>query len=113
MLLVALATPGAVLAHAFPDHSDPRVGHTVEVSPSEVRIWFDGAIEPVFSSMKVEDASGKRVDRDDAHVDPSDQRLLEVSVAALAAGAYQVEWSVVARDGHRTEGKFTFRVAPH
>ena len=112
MLLVALSIPGSVLAHAFPDHSDPRVGHTVDASPPEVRIWFDGAIEPVFSTMSVEDANGTRVDRDDAHVDTSDETLLEVSVAPLAAGAYQVAWSVIARDGHRTEGKFPFRVEP-
>lgn len=113
VLLVALSLPGPVLAHAFPDHSDPRVGHTVDVPPSEVRIWFDGAIEPVFSTVKVEDANGRRVDRDDAHVDASDQTLLEVGVTPLTAGAYQVEWSVIARDGHRTEGKFPFRVEPH
>ena len=113
MLLIALSIPGLALAHAFPDHSEPRVGHAVEASPPEVRIWFDGAIEPVFSTMKVEDANGRRVDRDDAHVDASDETLLEVSVAPLAAGSYQVEWSVVARDGHRTEGKFPFRVEPH
>ncbi len=112
MLLLALCAPGSALAHAFPDHSDPRVGHSVEASPSEVRIWFDGAIEPVFSTMSVEDASGKRVDRDDAHVDPNDRTLLEVSVAPLPAGPYEVAWSVVARDGHRTEGKFPFRVGP-
>jgi len=110
MLLVVLWLPGAALAHAFPDHSDPRVGHSVQGSPSQVRIWFDGAIEPVFSTIEVEDATGKRVDRGDAHVDPEDTTLLEVSVAALPAGPYEVEWSVVARDGHRTEGKFPFRV---
>jgi methionine-rich copper-binding protein CopC len=113
MLLIALSIPGSVLAHAFPDHSEPRVGHSVEASPTEVRIWFDGAIEPVFSTVKVEDVNGRRVDRNDAHVDTSDETLLEVSLAPLPTGTYQVEWSVVARDGHRTEGKFPFRVEPH
>jgi len=110
VLLVLL--PQSALAHAFPDHSDPRVGHSVAASPATVRIWFDGAIEPVFSTMKVEDAAGKRVDRGDPHVDAQDATLLEVSVAPLPAGSYDVEWSVVARDGHRTEGKFPFSIAP-
>lgn len=104
--------PGRASAHAFPDHSDPRVGHTVPQSPPEVRVWFDGAIEPVFSTIRVEDASGKQVDRADAHVDTSDETLLEVSVPPLPAGSYQAVWSVVARDGHRTEGRFPFRVEP-
>jgi methionine-rich copper-binding protein CopC len=111
-MVLGLVFPGTVLAHAFPDHSEPRVGHTVDASPPEVRIWFDGVIEPVFSTMSVEDASGKRVDLNDAHVDGNDQTLLEIGVAPLPAGLYEVEWSVVARDGHRTEGKFPFRVEP-
>ena len=110
--LLVLWLPGSALAHAFPDHSDPRVGHSVAASPAAVRIWFDGAIEPVFSTMKVEDATGKQVDRGDPHVDAQDATLLEVSVAPRPAGSYDVEWSVVARDGHRTEGKFPFSIAP-
>jgi methionine-rich copper-binding protein CopC len=108
-----LALPAIATAHAFPDHSDPRVGHTVEQSPPEVRVWFDGAIEPVFSTLRVEDAAGKRVDRGDGHVDAQDDTLLEVSVPTLAAGDYRAIWSVVARDGHRTEGQFPFKIEPH
>lgn len=106
--LLAMAAPA--WAHVFPDHSDPRVGHTLAAPPPAVRIWFDGAIEPVFSTLRVEDAERRRVDRDDAHVDPADRTLLEVSLPPLPSGRYQVFWSVVARDGHRTEGSFPFRV---
>ena len=109
LVLVLVSTPLAAWAHAFPDHSEPRVGHAVE-APRSVRIWFDGAIEPVFSTIRVEDGDKRRVDRGDARVDPQDSTLLEVSVPALAPGRYQVFWSVVARDGHRTEGSFPFRV---
>ena len=110
-LLVAMlaSVPLAAWAHAFPDHSEPRVGHTVD-PPRSVRVWFDGAIEPVFSTIRVEDGTKRRVDSGDAHVDSGDSTLLEVSVPALPAGRYQVFWSVVARDGHRTEGSFPFRV---
>ena len=110
LLVVALAcAPLAAWAHVFPDHSEPRVGHTVD-PPRSVRIWFDGAIEPVFSTIRVEDGDRRRVDGGDGHVDPGDDRLLEVSVPPLPPGRYQVFWSVVARDGHRTEGSFPFRV---
>lgn len=105
---VAAAAPA--WGHAFPDHSDPRVGHTVDAPPPAVRIWFDGAIEPVFSTLRVEDGDKRRVDRNDARVDPADRTLLEVSLPPLSPGRYQVFWSVVARDGHRTEGSFPFRV---
>ena len=112
-LLLAAAlwpAPRAAWPHAFPDHSDPRVGHTVDAAPAEVRIWFDGEIEPVFSSIRVEDANQQRVDKGDGRVDARDKTLLEVSLPALGPGKYLVFWSVVARDGHRTEGRFPFRV---
>jgi hypothetical protein len=109
-IAVALAlSPAGVSAHAFPDHSEPRVGHSVE-APRSVRIWFDGAIEPVFSTVRVEDGDKRRVDRGDARVDPKDRTLLEVGLPVLPPGRYKVFWSVVARDGHRTEGAFPFEV---
>ena len=49
-IAVALALmPAGVSAHAFPDHSEPRVGHAVD-APRSVRIWFDGAIDRHFST---------------------------------------------------------------
>ena len=96
--------------HVFPEHAEPQVGATVTISPTSVRIWFDGALEPVFSTLRVQDASGKRVDKGDGHVDSSDPTLLEVSLPSLPPGTYRVIWSVVARDGHRTEGDYTFTI---
>jgi copper resistance protein C len=74
------------------------------------RIWFDGEIEPVFSTIRVEDGNGRRVDGGDARVNPKDNTLLEVSLPTLPSGRYKVVWSVVARDGHRTEGSFPFQI---
>lgn len=113
LLLVAaalLVAPSSGWAHAFPDHSDPRVGHALDASPPAVRIWFDGAIEPVFSTIRVESADQQRVDKGDARVDPTDPTLLQVSLPPLPSGRYRVFWSVIARDGHRTEGDFPFRI---
>ena len=106
-----LLAPVAAWAHAFPDHSDPRVGHTMDVAPASVRIWFDGDIEPVFSTIRVESAGGQRVDKGDGHVDATDRTLLETSLQpGLGTGKYRVFWSVIARDGHRTEGDYAFRI---
>jgi copper resistance protein C len=111
-IAAALAlTPAAASAHAFPDHSEPRVGHAV-VAPPSVRIWFDGAIEPVFSTIRVEDSEKRRIDSADGRVDAKDPTLLEVSLPPLPPGRYHVYWSVVARDGHRTEGSFPFQIEP-
>ena len=111
LLVLAVVAPAVSAdAHAFPDHSDPRVGATVDRSPPLVRIWFDGEIEPTFSTARVEADDRRRVDQGDARVNPRDGRLLEVAVPPLTPGRYRVYWSVIARDGHRTEGDFRFRV---
>lgn len=105
-----LLTASAAWGHAFPDRSEPRVGSTLGEAPSEVRVWFDGEIEPVFSTIRVENGDKQRVDGGQGGVDPQDGRLLQVKVPPLPPGTYRVFWSVVARDGHRTEGDFPFRI---
>jgi methionine-rich copper-binding protein CopC len=110
LALAAVLAAASAWAHAFPDHSEPRVGSTVPTPPGVVRIWFDGEIEPVFSTMRVENADRQRVDKGDARVNAQDSRVLQVTVPPLASGRYRVFWTVIARDGHRTEGDFPFRV---
>ncbi len=110
LLLILWALPELSFGHAFPDHAEPRVGSTVAAAPPRVRIWFDGDLEPVFSSIVVHDAQGGTVDKGDGHVDAADPKLLEVSLPPLQSGTYRVLWNVVARDGHRTQGEFTFTV---
>ncbi len=97
-------------AHAFPDHSEPRVGAKLQAPPEAVRIWFDGLLEPAFSTIEVHREDQQRVDKEDGRVDPSNPMLLEVSLPLLPAGRYRVVWAVVAVDGHRTEGDFSFTV---
>jgi len=107
LLAIVPSAIGPAWAHVFPDHSEPRVGRVLDAPPPAVRVWFDGQIEPAFSTLRVEDAAQHRVDRNDARVEGN---LLEISLPPLPAGRYRVYWSVVARDGHRTEGSFPFRV---
>ena len=118
--MILLRAIGAVLAaclvvqahaHAFLDRSEPRVGATVSAAPGELKLWFTQEIEPAFSTVKVLDAKGKRVDKADARVDLADRAVLRVSLEALGPGVYTVVWRVVSVDTHVTEGDFTFQVA--
>jgi len=97
-------------AHAFLDHSDPKVGSTVTNSPAVIKIWFTQNIEPVFSTVEVQDAKGKQVDKKDMHQDDKDKSLLIVSVPKLPDGTYTVIWHVVSVDTHRTQGRFQFTI---
>jgi len=98
----------SVWGHAFVSRSEPRTGATISESPPHVRIWFDGPIEPMFATISVENREQRRVDKGDGRVSPRDARLLEVGLPPLAPGRYRVSWSVIARDGHRREGDFSF-----
>jgi methionine-rich copper-binding protein CopC len=107
-LLLLVVRPG--LAHVFPDHSDPRVGSEIKSSPPTVRIWFDGEIEPIFSTLQVQDSTGKEVSLKNERVNEKDPSILEVSIPSLPPGKYSAIWKALARDGHLTEGKFSFTV---
>lgn len=109
-LALAAAAPLAC-AHAFPSNSSPHVGATVAAPPTAVKVWFDGEIEPVFSTLVVKNAAGQQVSSGKGQVDAKDHTLLETALAqGQPAGTYTVYWSVVAIDGHHTEGHFDYRV---
>jgi copper resistance protein C len=108
-LAAALALlPSAVGSHTFVARSEPRAGETIGEPPSRIRIWFDGPVEPMFLDIRVESGEKRRVDRADAHLDPRDNALVEVGLGPVSPGRYRVFWSVIARDGHRRDGSFSF-----
>jgi copper resistance protein C len=110
--IVCIAGGSIAHAHAFLDHSLPGVGSTLDVPPTQVRIWFTEALEQAFSTIKVTDASGREVDQGKATVDAKDPMVLEIGLSPLSPGTYRVAWRVVSVDTHPTEGNFTFTVKP-
>ena len=112
LCVAALFWPVFAWSHAFPDHQIPGAGVVLSVPPKAVQIWFDGNLEPVFSTITVEDAAGRVIAKGAVAPNQTDQTLLQTPVPRLDPGTYHVEWSVVARDGHRTEGRYTFIVQP-
>lgn len=105
-----LAIQSQAWAHAFLDHADPKVGSMVTNSPTEIKIWFTQNLEPVFSSVEVQDAQGKQVDKKDMQLDDKDKSLMIISVPLLPDGTYTVTWHAVSVDTHRTQGHFKFTV---
>jgi hypothetical protein len=101
----------AAQAHASLDHAVPAVGSAAP-PPHEVRLWFTEAVEPAFSGVTVTNAAGDRVDDGKIAIDSHNPRELHVMVKPLMPGVYQVQWHVISVDTHRTEGNFSFTVAP-
>jgi methionine-rich copper-binding protein CopC len=97
-------------AHAHLVRATPAEGGSVKTAPAEVTLKFNERLEPTFSSAVIRDASGKQVDKTDAHVDKSDRTTVRVSLPPLEPGVYMVEWRVMSSDTHKVNGNFTFRV---
>ena len=110
-VLILMALPCPVLAHAFPVRSEPRVGRTMATPPPKVTIWFDGELEPAFSTIAVYNSAKQQVDKGNSHTRPADASVLEVDVPTLEPGTYRVYWKVLAKDTHVTEGDFSFVIA--
>jgi hypothetical protein len=105
--LLAVMTASTAYAHAFLDHTEPRVGSTIPTPPKEVVLFFNQNLEPAFSSIEVSDANGARVDQGKPAVSAGTMRI---GVKQLPPGTYRVRWHVLSVDTHTTEGKFNFHV---
>ena len=111
-VLALLASPATALAHAHLKAASPSPKSVLQSAPKEVAIDFTEDLEPKFSTIEVTDPTGARVDQGDVHVGADDARHLAVSLKPLQPGTYSVKWRATATYTHKTEGKFTFTVAP-
>jgi methionine-rich copper-binding protein CopC len=111
LTLALLLAASPAFAHAFLERARPAVGSEIPASPPAVVITYTEGVEPHFSQIEVHDASGARVDQNDVHTD-GEQTKLAVSLPKLPPGVYTVTWHVTSVDTHKTEGQFTFTVAP-
>lgn len=108
--LALLTTP--VLAHSALKQSDPIAGSSLKAAPPSVSLTFSQKLEGAFSSIRVFNAMGVRVDDGKAHVDPNNPTVLRVGLKPLTPGSYKVQWRALSVDTHTTEGAFSFKVEP-
>ena len=109
-LVAWVLSVGLALGHSGLQRTEPPAESKLKRPPSEVKLFFSERLEPAYSTVRVKDDSGAQVDRQDAHVDPSNPLLLRATLQPLEQGAYTVNWRVLSVDGHVTEGRFAFQV---
>lgn len=109
-LIAWIVAAQIALAHSGLQRAEPPVGSTLKRPPTEVKLFFSERLEPAYSTVRVEDDRGVRVDREDSRVDRSSPFLLRATLSPLARGTYTVIWRVLSVDSHVTEGRFTFQV---
>ena len=105
----AIVTPAQ--AHALPVRTVPEANAVLARAPVRVEIYFNQAVDPTFSKIKVLDERGNRVDAGDVTLDPADNTHLLVTMQPVGDGVYTVIWMALsATDGHETTGSFPFAV---
>ena len=109
-VLLALSASAFAHAHAMLDRANPPVGGTVGSAPRAVSLTFTEKLEPAFSTIRVENASGERVDAGKPQVERGSGNVLRVGLKTLPPGSYKVIWKVLSVDTHTTEGSFSFQV---
>jgi methionine-rich copper-binding protein CopC len=109
-VVLALASASPACAHAILERASPPVGSQVAASPPELAITFSEAVEPLFSTIELRDASGVVVHTGKPHVAPNDNRRLVIDLPGLPSGSYTVTWHVTSVDTHKTEGSYRFTI---
>jgi len=106
-VLLSLALPLAVMAHAELATSDPAEGTTVQAP-------FAGPVVMTFTeAIAGESRAGMTsgADKIAAATTVAGRTMTLAPEAALAEGEYEVRWTSVANDGHIERGTFRFTVA--
>jgi methionine-rich copper-binding protein CopC len=110
LALPLLSAPAS--AHAELQTANPAV-YTNGVSPAELRLDFSEGLELAFTTVTLTGSDGAGIATGTLGLDPADASILVVPLSApLPAGAVKVNWKAVAEDGHKSEGSYSFTVAP-
>lgn len=105
-----LAWSGVAWGHAHPEQMTPAANAVVTQAPEQVVIRFSEDLEGAFSSIKVSNAQGESVTAGASRVEANKPKVMMAPLQALQTGTYTVHWHAVARDGHTTDGSYTFQV---
>ena len=98
-------------AHAHLLNSEPPANAQISQAPHQLRLRFSEPIEKKFVRIKVlADAHSLSLTPDDIQWDAGSKTLLVNLPAHQASSSYEVQWSILAKDGHAGRGQFFFKV---
>jgi len=99
-------------AHAFLTHANPAVGSHLSQRPSALTLFYTEGVEAPFCTVTVTAPDGTAVQVGQPQAVPGQPAELSVKLHIMAAGTYHVAWRATAVDTHKTQGTFTFTIAP-
>ncbi|MGY5778954.1 copper homeostasis periplasmic binding protein CopC [Rhizobium sp. LEGMi135b] len=109
---MTIALAGQALAHAHLKISTPAADSTIKQAPSVLDLSFTESLNLKFSGATVTGPDRKTIKTGGAALTDGDKTLTVPVSDKLAPGKYTVKWRVLSTDGHKTNGSYSFTVAP-
>ncbi|WP_447924973.1 copper resistance protein CopC [Georgenia muralis] len=107
--VAALLTAPSAVAHDSLVEASPGQDAVVDAPPTEVALTFSAEVLDLPTTIVVSAPDGAVVAQGTPTIDAETVRL--PLPQALPDGDYEVTWSIVSSDGHRTEESYTFTLA--
>ena len=108
-----LGSASTVLAHAHLVAQVPAADTQVLAAPDALSLTFSEELEIGFSGITLKGPDGANVPTDKPALSPETPKRMMVPLdGAIAPGRYDVEWHVLSKDGHRTQGTYSFSIGP-
>jgi methionine-rich copper-binding protein CopC len=109
LILFCAGPSGQTFAHAKLVSSTPAANATAMPPPTELRLKFSEAVEGKFTKVKVTGPDKTVIKTGPLKLDENDTVLIVPLASPLPDGGYEVEWQALAKDTHKTKGKFSFK----
>ena len=98
--------------HVHLERSDPSAQATLAAAPGAIRLWFSAPVQVGITTIHLTSAAGQAIETARPHQgEGADAPVIAEVRGALPAGAFQVSWRTMSRDGHVVSGAFAFSVA--
>jgi len=111
-IAIGVAFAGQAMAHAHLKSAVPAADGTVKAAPSELDLTFSEGLNLKFSGVKVTGPNKASVKTGEGMLMNSGTTLMVPVTDKLSAGKYTVEWHALSTDGHKTNGSYSFTIAP-
>lgn len=109
---LGVCLPLWVQAHAHLLGSEPPANALIDKSPQLLRLRFSEPVEKNFSRIQVQADQQVLVLSPNSLQWDASGKVLQIQLPAHQARQYQVEWSILAKDGHPGKGRLGFQVKP-
>ncbi|WP_411348761.1 copper resistance CopC/CopD family protein [Paenibacillus sp. WLX2291] len=111
LLMLSVAFPQQVSAHASVTQSTPAQNEVLTQSPKQLKIKFNEDIQRAYYGMTLMNSEGQSIDGITARVDENDGTTMLADVSqTLPSDVYTLSWKAISGDGHPVEGVIIFQL---